>query len=76
MTDTERSYVPLFFVMLIGFLRLVGPITRNDAPASVRRGYTAAEVRELSQRIDGAAAKVRTYFPYRFGILLWKRPLT
>lgn len=76
MTDTERSYVPLFFIKVIGWLRLVGRITRNDAPASVRRGYTAAEAARIAERAAAGRAQVTTYFPYRFGILLWKRTPT
>ena len=42
-TDTLRHFVPLLVVQLLAVLRLVGRITRLDAPASVRRGYVASE---------------------------------
>jgi ubiquinone/menaquinone biosynthesis C-methylase UbiE len=71
--DTRRHYAPLVFVRLIGWLRLVGPITRFDAPASVLRGYTLAEALEVAQRVGAGATKVVRAFPFRFGILLWKR---
>jgi hypothetical protein len=71
--DTRRHYAPLFFVLLLGALRLVGRITRFDAPASVRQGYTLAEARDVAKRIRGAAkAQVVRKLPYRFGLLLWK----
>ncbi len=68
MTDTRRHIAPLAFVMALGALRLVGRITRHDAPGSIRRGYTIAEAR----RIAGPAAEVRRFLPFRFGIILRK----
>src|SRR6185503_4427888 len=49
--DTRRHYGPLLFVRFIAALRLVGRITRFDAPASVLRGYTVAEAREVAGRV-------------------------
>jgi ubiquinone/menaquinone biosynthesis C-methylase UbiE len=70
--DTQRHRIPLLITQLLGWLRLVGRITRYDAPASVRRGYTAVEAREIG--VTAGAAKVETarIWPYRFGLLLWK----
>ena len=70
--DTRRHYVPLAFTLLLAKLRLIGRITRNDAPASVRQGYTLAEARAIVERVPAARRKVVRAFPYRFGILLWK----
>jgi ubiquinone/menaquinone biosynthesis C-methylase UbiE len=70
--DTRRHRVPLLFVQLLAGLRLVGRITRYDAPASVRRGYTSAEARDIASRAGASRARVIHAFPYRFGILLWK----
>jgi len=66
-TDTRRHFWPLLFVHLLGVFRLVGRITRFDAPASIRRGYTTEEVREIAPR-----ATVENYSPYRWGLLLWR----
>lgn len=71
--DTRRHYAPLLFVLLLGALRLIGRITRVDAPASVRQGYTLAEARDIAARVRGTArARVVRKWPYRFGLLLWK----
>jgi ubiquinone/menaquinone biosynthesis C-methylase UbiE len=70
--DTRRSWMPLAFVKLISWLRLVGRITRFDAPASVRRGYVPEEVREIAQQTRAARSEVVTAFPFRWGLLLWK----
>lgn len=69
--DTRRHFAPLLFVLLLGALRLVGRITRFDAPASVRQGYTLSEAREIAGR-SGARWKVVRKMPYRYAILLWK----
>ncbi|HKO54911.1 MAG TPA: methyltransferase domain-containing protein, partial [Thermoanaerobaculia bacterium] len=45
--DTRRHYVPLLLVRLLAALRLVGRITRFDAPTSVLRGYTPDEARRV-----------------------------
>lgn len=71
-TDTRRHYLPLIFVSLLSALRLVGRITRADAPASVRRGYTVAEAREIAAKAPVARAEVVKFFPFRFAILLRK----
>lgn len=70
-TDTRRHYVPLLLVLLMSALRLVGRITRVDAPASVRQGYTVAEVREIASRAAKQWEVIRMW-PYRFAILLSK----
>lgn len=70
--DTRRHYAPLLFVQLLSLLRLVGRITRYDAPASVRQGYTMNEARSVAQRTCAARWSVRAKWPFRFAILLWK----
>jgi ubiquinone/menaquinone biosynthesis C-methylase UbiE len=70
--DTRRHYIPLLMVRLLSVLRLVGRITRFDAPASVLRGYTVEEARAVAARLPAREAKVVRAFPFRFGILLWK----
>ena len=69
--DTRRHFVPLLFVRLIGALRLVGRITRFDAPASVRRGYTTREVTALASRL-GSRFDIANFWPFRFGLIVWK----
>ncbi len=70
--DTRRHYVPYLFTRLLGALRLVGRITRNDAPASILRGYTIDEVRAIAATVEAARVEVVRAWPYRFGLLLWK----
>jgi ubiquinone/menaquinone biosynthesis C-methylase UbiE len=70
--DTLRHYIPYLFVRLLGLLRLVGPITRNDAPASVLRGYTIDEVRAIAKESGAGRFDVVRAWPFRFGLFLWK----
>ena len=70
--DTRRHHLPLLLVRILGALRLVGAITRFDAPASVLRGYTTSEAAVVARRVAARKAEVVRFFPYRFGILLWK----
>ena len=70
--DTRRHLVPYLFVRLLGLLRLVGPITRNDAPASVLRGYTLDEARAIAREVGAARFEVVRAWPFRLGLLLWK----
>jgi SAM-dependent methyltransferase len=73
MTDTLRHWAPWLFVKALAVLRLVGRITRFDAPASIRRGYTVPEARAIVANVPAARKQVVNAFPYRYGILLWKR---
>jgi ubiquinone/menaquinone biosynthesis C-methylase UbiE len=70
--DTLRHYVPLLIVQLLAVLRLVGRITRNDAPASILRGYTVDEAREIAATVNAARMEVVRAWPFRFGLLLWR----
>jgi ubiquinone/menaquinone biosynthesis C-methylase UbiE len=47
-------------------------LTRNDAPASVRRAYTAAEISALAQKSAAKSFEIRPYYFQRFGLILWK----
>jgi len=71
-TDTRRHYLPLLAMLLVSALRLVGRVTRFDAPASVRQGYTLAEVRTLAPRARASRWTVLRKWPFRFALLLWK----
>jgi ubiquinone/menaquinone biosynthesis C-methylase UbiE len=71
-TDTRRHFAPLLFVQVLGLLRLVGRITRFDAPASVCQGYTVNEARAVAAGVRASKAQVVRKWPFRWAILLWK----
>jgi len=70
--DTRRHYIPWLVVKLLAIFHLVGRITRNDAPASILRGYTIEEARAIVANIPATRAEVIRAWPFRFGLLLWK----
>jgi ubiquinone/menaquinone biosynthesis C-methylase UbiE len=70
--DTRRHYVPLLVVLFFCAIRAFGRITRADAPASVRQGYTLDEVRAIVERVPAVRRQVVRVWPFRFAILLWK----
>jgi ubiquinone/menaquinone biosynthesis C-methylase UbiE len=47
--------------------------THHDAPASVRRAYTTAEMQGLLERTTAARIDVQRYPLYRMGAIAWKR---
>jgi ubiquinone/menaquinone biosynthesis C-methylase UbiE len=69
--DTRRHNIPLLVTLLLGMFHLVGRITREDAPASIRRGYTIEEARAIAERAGARRAEVVRVWPFRFGLLLW-----
>jgi len=71
-SDTRRSYLPWLFILLLAKLHLVGRITAYDGPASVARGYTAAEARAVGEKTGASRVEVVSLMPFRFGLLLWK----
>jgi ubiquinone/menaquinone biosynthesis C-methylase UbiE len=48
------------------------PITVHDAPVSVRRAYTMAEIAAIAKRTNAARFELRPYYFQRFGLTLWK----
>ena len=66
--DAVRSRPAYAGAVLLTRLMWMDPITRHDAPASVRRSYTAPELRELAARAGLADARVWVGFPFRLAL--------
>lgn len=66
--DVERS--PLAYLGAVALTQLLrmNYMTRHDAPASVRRAYTASELRSLAERAGLRDARVRVDFPFRLAL--------
>ena len=71
-TDTRRHYIPLLFMVVVGFLRVIGRVTALDGPASVRQGYTLSEARGVAEQTGAAKWNLIRRWPFRWAILLWK----
>ena len=46
------------------------PMTRHDGPLSVRRAFTAAELRELAREAGLAGARVHSHLPFRVALVV------
>ena len=73
MNDLVRHNIPLVFFRLTRPVFARSYITRHDGEASLRRGYTAAEMKQIVAPIEGA--QVREHFPFRMSIVCEKRDL-
>jgi len=69
--DLIRSRLHLLLVYL-GLPLFRSPITWHDAPASVRRAYTVAEMKSLLTYIPARRLEVSRHFLFRMGVLMWK----
>jgi ubiquinone/menaquinone biosynthesis C-methylase UbiE len=69
--DLRRSPVHLALVYA-GFSLYRSPLTRNDAPASVRAAYTPEEIRELLKDLS-ADIEITHHYLYRMAVIVWKR---
>jgi len=47
-------------------------LTRHDAPASVRRAYTVAEMKDILEGAGITGFSVKTFYLFRMGVTLWK----
>ena len=47
-------------------------LTRHDAPVSIRRAYTPAEMQALLGQTTAAGVDLRTFYLYRMGIIAWR----
>lgn len=71
-SDLQRSFPAYLGAWLLTHTLMPNRLTRHDAPASVRRAYTASEVRALADQAGLHPATIRTVFPFR-QILVWRR---
>jgi len=60
----------------LGFPLYRSRITRHDAPASVRRAYTVAEIREILGKLNMGKIEIKTFYLFRMGVIVWKQPTT
>lgn len=70
-SDLIRSRLHLILTHM-GLPLFRSPITRHDAPASVRAAYTRDEVREMFSHCEARKIEIGTHYLYRMGVILWK----
>lgn len=66
--DTVRDAVPLAFFRIAAPIFARSYLTRYDGAASIRRAYTAPEMREIVAE-SGVMARVAEHFPYRLSVV-------
>jgi 2-polyprenyl-3-methyl-5-hydroxy-6-metoxy-1,4-benzoquinol methylase len=71
-SDLARSLPAFWGAWLLTHTLMPNTLTRHDAPASVRRAYTPAEVRALAAQAGLTGANVQSAFPFRQA-LVWER---
>jgi ubiquinone/menaquinone biosynthesis C-methylase UbiE len=69
--DLIRSRLHLWLVYA-GLPLFRSHITWHDAPASIRRAYTTAEMRQILRDVPAERITVSRHYLYRMGVLLWK----
>lgn len=67
--ELRRSWTHL--ALVYAGMPLFSRITRHDAPASVKKAYTPAELREIIS--DGHRYELRRFYLWRMGIIVWKK---
>jgi SAM-dependent methyltransferase len=66
--DLVRSRVAYIGAVALTRLARMDPMTRYDGPLSVRRAYTATELRELAMRAGLTDPHVRVAIPFRLSL--------
>jgi SAM-dependent methyltransferase len=69
--DLIRSRLHVALVYM-GLPLFASRITWHDAPVSVRRAYTIAEMKSLLAGVPARRVEVSRHFLFRMGVLMWK----
>ena len=71
--DLERHRIPWLAIRLFGWIGRASPMFRNDAPLSVLRGFTKAELRAIGEKAGvGARTRILSRHPYRLVLAVVK----
>lgn len=69
--DLRRTAASLALVYA-GFPLFRSPITRHDAPASVRRSYTLSELTAIVEKTRAERCEADKFYLFRMGVIVWK----
>lgn len=72
LNDLRRSRLHLVAAQA-GRLIYRSPLTRHDAPVSVRRAYTVEEMREILVQAGYPHAEFRHHYFFRMAVLIWRK---
>jgi ubiquinone/menaquinone biosynthesis C-methylase UbiE len=71
--DLRRSFLSLALVYA-GFPLFRSRLTRHDAPASVHRAYTPAELAPILHQSAPCRVEITRHYLFRVGAIVWKHP--
>jgi ubiquinone/menaquinone biosynthesis C-methylase UbiE len=63
---------PVHVALVYAGLPLFSRLTRHDAPASVLRAYTMAEMRDAIAKAGASSVDVSQHYLFRMGVIAWK----
>jgi ubiquinone/menaquinone biosynthesis C-methylase UbiE len=72
MNDLRRH--PLHLALVYAGLPLFSRLTRHDAPVSIRRSYTPAELKAVLEQTDATHVEINSHYLFRMGAIAWKKP--
>jgi len=64
---------PIHLALVYAAWPLFSRITRHDAPASIHRSYTAAELKALLMRTGARKVELSRHYLFRMGAIAWKK---
>lgn len=70
--DLRRS--PAHLALIYAGFPLYRRVARHDAPASVRRAYTAGELQELLAATRATSVEIGNHYLCRMGAIAWRQP--
>ena len=69
--DLSRS-APHYAFALAGRLLYRSRLTRHDAPVSVQRAYTPAELLALLKQVPASRIQMSRHYFFRIGAIVWR----
>ena len=70
-SDLRRH--PVHLALVYAAWPLFNRITRHDAPASIHRSYTAAELKAVLMRTRARKVELSQHYLFRMGAIAWKK---
>lgn len=67
-----RRHVAHLVLTYAGLPLFRSRLTRHDGPVSIRRAYTAEEMREMLSRTPAARVEITNHYLYRMGVVAWR----
>ena len=70
LNDLRRD--PVHLLLVYAGFPLMNRVSRHDGVASVRRAYTAGEMKAIARDTAAASVDIENHYLYRMGVIAWK----